>query len=118
MTAIKQTVTIQPGGRVEVVSDELPEGRQAEVIILVDPSRSTRSSADSNVASQGPPPDIQTADRSNGTRGDSGTSQTEGQYQEYPTADFIEPTEYDWNLNVFIAEQAVREYLKDSHADR
>ena len=33
--AIKQTVTIQPGGRVEITSDELPEGRQAEVIILV-----------------------------------------------------------------------------------
>jgi hypothetical protein len=37
MTAIKQTVTIGPGGRVEVVSAELPEGRQAEVIVLVTP---------------------------------------------------------------------------------
>jgi len=31
VTAIQQTVTIQPGGRIEVVSGELPEGRQAEV---------------------------------------------------------------------------------------
>jgi len=34
--AIKQTVTIQPGGRVVVTSDELPEGHRAEVIVLVD----------------------------------------------------------------------------------
>ncbi len=33
--AIKQTVTIQRGGRVEITSTELPEGQQAEVIILV-----------------------------------------------------------------------------------
>ncbi len=34
--AVKQIVTIQPGGRVEVRSDQLPEGKQAEVIVLVD----------------------------------------------------------------------------------
>jgi len=34
--AIRQTVTIKPGGRVEVTSDQLPEGRLAEVIILVE----------------------------------------------------------------------------------
>jgi hypothetical protein len=113
VTAIKQTVTIQPGGRIEVVSDELPEGRQAEVIILVDPSRST----DSIGAGQGPPPSIQGAGQSIGTRLDAGTSQHEGQDREYPTADFIKPTEYDWNIDKFIAEQAVREYLRDSHAD-
>lgn len=33
--AHKQTVTIQPGGRVEIASDQLPVGRQAEVIVLV-----------------------------------------------------------------------------------
>lgn len=33
--AIKQIVTIQPGGRIEVCSDELPEGCEAEVIVLV-----------------------------------------------------------------------------------
>jgi hypothetical protein len=37
--------------------------------------------------------------------------------QEYPTATFIEPTEYDWNENIFKAEQAVRRYLEESHAD-
>jgi hypothetical protein len=36
---------------------------------------------------------------------------------EYPTADFIEPIEYKWNLDFFIAEQAVRKYLEESHAD-
>jgi hypothetical protein len=38
--------------------------------------------------------------------------------QEYPTANFIEPTEYNWDLDYFVAEQAVRKYLEDSHADR
>jgi|CXWL01.1.fsa_nt_gi hypothetical protein len=34
--AIKQTVTIQPGGRIEVLSSEFPVGAQVEVIVLVD----------------------------------------------------------------------------------
>jgi len=33
--AVKRTVTIQAGGRIEVTSTELPEGQQAEVIVLV-----------------------------------------------------------------------------------
>ena len=37
--------------------------------------------------------------------------------EDYPIADWIEPIEYDWNLEIFKAEQAVRQYLKDSHAD-
>ncbi|GMU23004.1 MAG: hypothetical protein AMXMBFR13_30880 [Phycisphaerae bacterium] len=32
---LKQTVQIQPGGRVEVVSSELPDGELAEVIVLI-----------------------------------------------------------------------------------
>ncbi len=63
MTAIKQTVTIQPGGRIEVVSGELPEGREAEVIILVDEARPTRRFTDFIGAGQGLYPDIQAADR-------------------------------------------------------
>ena len=33
--AIRQFVTIQPGGRVDLVSGELPVGSRAEVIVLV-----------------------------------------------------------------------------------
>ncbi len=33
--AVKQTVRILPGGRVEVISADLPEGHEAEVIVLV-----------------------------------------------------------------------------------
>ena len=40
-----------------------------------------------------------------------------GRAEDYPIADFIEPTEYDWDLNKFKAEQALRRYLKDSDAD-
>jgi hypothetical protein len=36
VAAIKQTVVVQPGGRVEVRSDQLKEGSTAEVIVLVD----------------------------------------------------------------------------------
>jgi hypothetical protein len=117
VTAIKQTVTIQSGGRVEVISGELPEGHQAEVIILVDPSRETHRPIDPVRDGLGPLSEIRATDPSINTGHDAGTSQPEGQDQEYPTADFIEPTEYDWDINKFIAEQAVREYLRDSHAD-
>ena len=40
-----------------------------------------------------------------------------GPAEEYPIADWIEPIEYKWNLDYFIAEQALRMYLKDSDAD-
>jgi hypothetical protein len=33
--AIKRTVRIQSGGRLELVSKELPEGAEAEVIVLL-----------------------------------------------------------------------------------
>ncbi|MGD0089857.1 MAG: hypothetical protein ABSE73_08040 [Planctomycetota bacterium] len=36
VTALKQIVTVQPGGRVELTSAELKPGAQAEVIVLVD----------------------------------------------------------------------------------
>ena len=44
--AFKQIVTIMPGGRIEIRSDELPEGRRAEVIVLVQaPDRTVSYSA-------------------------------------------------------------------------
>lgn len=66
MTAIKQTVTIGPGGRVEVVSAELPEGRRAEVIVLVSPEAVTppRRLVDFFGAGRGLYSDVQDADRS------------------------------------------------------
>lgn len=42
MTAIQQRVFVQPGGRVELRSPELPDGAEAEVIVLVkNPPRAT-----------------------------------------------------------------------------
>jgi hypothetical protein len=41
VTALKQTVKIQQGGRIEIHSPELPEGSNAEVIVLVEPTRRT-----------------------------------------------------------------------------
>ena len=37
--------------------------------------------------------------------------------QGYPVADFLSPIEYAWNEDVYAAEEAVRAYLSDSHAD-
>lgn len=34
--ALREKVTIQPGGRIEVESRTLPEGLQAEIIVLLD----------------------------------------------------------------------------------
>ena len=36
VTAIRQRVTVQPGGTIEVQSDELQPGAMAEVIVLVE----------------------------------------------------------------------------------
>jgi hypothetical protein len=41
-------VTIQPGGKVEVTSDQLPEGQQAEVIVLLDTSMPPNESGGPN----------------------------------------------------------------------
>lgn len=38
-TAIKQSVTIQPGGVVQVISPELPAGARAEVTVVVEEPR-------------------------------------------------------------------------------
>jgi len=35
VAAVRQRVTVQPGGRVELTSPELPAGAEAEVIVLV-----------------------------------------------------------------------------------
>jgi hypothetical protein len=37
--------------------------------------------------------------------------------RDYPVADFLSPTEYAWDGDVYAAEEAVRAYLDDSHAD-
>ncbi len=44
--AVKQTVVVQPGGRVELASDELPAGRQVEVIVLLQPEGPKKRLAD------------------------------------------------------------------------
>jgi hypothetical protein len=114
MTAIKKTVTIQPGGRIEVVSGELPEGRQAEVIILVDEARMRGARKDSIRAGPGVLEDLHAADQS---IRQAASVQPEIQPHEYPTAGFIKQTEYTWDEDFFAAEAAVSRYIKESHAD-
>jgi hypothetical protein len=36
MVAIQQSTTVQPGGIIQIHSDELPVGARAQVIVLVD----------------------------------------------------------------------------------
>jgi len=47
----------------------------------------------------------------------SGTKPTARAPEQYPLARFIEPTQYGWDNDFFAAEEAVRAYLKNSHAD-
>ena len=39
VAALKKTVTIQPGGRIEISSRELPAGTKAEVIVILSQER-------------------------------------------------------------------------------
>ena len=39
MTALKRTVKVQPGGLIEIRSDELPVGASADVIVLLAETR-------------------------------------------------------------------------------
>ncbi len=41
VTALKQTVRVQQGGKIEIYSPELLEGSRAEVIVLVEPIKRT-----------------------------------------------------------------------------
>lgn len=36
VSAIRQRVTVQPGGRIEIRSSELPAGAEAEVIVVLE----------------------------------------------------------------------------------
>ncbi len=46
LQAIRQRVTIQPGGRVEIIAPELTAGNEAEVIILEEQAPPARRLAD------------------------------------------------------------------------
>jgi hypothetical protein len=51
--------------------------------------------------------------------GADGPSDEDGPVEEphdYPVADFLSPLEYDWDEDIYAAEEAVRAYLNDSHA--
>jgi hypothetical protein len=43
MVAIKQDTTVQPGGVIQIRSDQLPEGARAQVIVLLETSTSSGS---------------------------------------------------------------------------
>jgi hypothetical protein len=61
---------------------------------------------------------VEATDRSIRERRDALHLHPEEKPREYPIADFIRQTEYAWDEDFFSAEEAVRRYLKDSHADR
>ena len=41
--ALRHNVIVQPGGRIEIASDDLPAGTHAEVIVLVDENQRQKS---------------------------------------------------------------------------
>jgi len=63
VTALKQLVTVKPGGVVEVRSDELEPGTTAEVIVLVEsPAEAPRSLSSFIGVGKGCFSDVQEAD--------------------------------------------------------
>lgn len=51
--ALRKTVTIQPGGRIEITSNDLPSGMKAEVIVFVIPEKTGRHMTDMLGAAKG-----------------------------------------------------------------
>ena len=48
VTALKQTVVVQPGGLIEIRAPELAAGTEAEVIVLVEGKPSLRSTTEAD----------------------------------------------------------------------
>jgi len=80
-------------------------------------ARPTNRLTDFLGAGQGLRADIQSAGGSISAGHAVGRSQSGEQPVDCPAADFIEQTEYAWNEDFWAAEEAVRRYLKDPHAD-
>jgi hypothetical protein len=62
-------------------------------------------------------PPVPVADRAQGADHPRGPAGRLEEPRGYPVADFLSPTEYAWDEDVYAAEEAVRAYLSDCHAD-
>jgi hypothetical protein len=118
--------TIKSGGGVLPADVTLPEG--TEVLVAL-PDQRTDAVAAPPIWEMGTelgrragtfPTDLPTDLAANPTQSADHTSGQDGPVEEpqsYPVADFLSPTEYAWNGDIYAAEVAVRAYLSDSHAD-
>jgi hypothetical protein len=118
--------TIKGGGVVLPVDVTLPEG--TEVLVAL-PDHRAESVVGSVIretsADFGRPAGMLPTDRlpdlaANPARGDDHLPRQQAPPEEppsYPVADFLSPSVYAWDEDVYAAEEAVRAYLSDSHAD-
>jgi hypothetical protein len=118
--------TIKDGGVVLPADVTLPEG--TEVLVAVPDPRAEPaaglairerltepgSRADASPSDLPPNPALKSAPCADQRSGQDGPAE---EPRDYPVADFISPIGYDWNEDVYAAEEAVRAYLSDSHAD-
>ena len=114
--------TIKGGGVVLPVDVTLPEGTEVLVALPDYRAESLIRQTSAELGRQAGllptdwPPDLAT----NPARGADHLPRQTAPPEEppsYPVADFLSPTEYAWDEDVYAAEEAVRAYLSDCHAD-
>jgi hypothetical protein len=113
---------IKGGGVVLPVGVTLPEGTEVLVALPDQPVeafiRGTSAEVGRRVGSS--PANVPPVPAADLARGRDHTAGPAGRTEEprgYPVADFLLPTEYAWDEDVYAAEEAVRAYLSDCHAD-
>jgi hypothetical protein len=118
--------TIKDGGVVLPADVTLPEGIEVLVAVpdpwaepaaalairenLTEPGRWAEASPTNRPSDLAPKP-APCADQCSGPDGPA------EEPRDYPVADFISPIGYEWNEDVYAAEEAVRAYLSECHAD-
>jgi hypothetical protein len=114
MTQIELTARVGPDG---ILTLSVPVGideANREVKVVVAPADAAVKPA---APDESEPTVAPTAGARNGDEPGESPAREPAPAEKCRIADWIEPIEYNWNLEIFKAEQAVREYLKDSDAD-
>ena len=121
MTQIELRTRVGPDGILTLTVPVGIDEANREVKVVVEPAEAAVGPATTSTRDESERAVDRTAGapRSDSERSEPGESVPQGRApaEDYPIADWIEPIEYKWSLDYYKAEQAVRQYLKDSHAD-
>jgi hypothetical protein len=113
---------IKGGGVVLPAGVTLPEGTEVLVALPDQPAEAVirGTSAELGRRAGTSPTDLPPVPAADPARGADHPPGPVGRSEEppgYPVADFLSPTEYAWDEDFYAAEEAVRAYLLDCHAD-